>query len=192
MEGIEARRGVSVVVPMLNEERYVDAVLNDLTSQRFQEGPLEIVVVHGPSSDNTGLLLKTWEKRFGNVKVIENPDRNVGRSFNLGIEASRHEFVAILGAHSRYPEDYLQICMEDLDSNSASACSGKTVLGSRTNSFQESVNMRILESAFGTSSRSFRNAPEGFVETVPESDLPAIGPGGSRRIQRKPYPEPRQ
>jgi GT2 family glycosyltransferase len=82
---------VSVVIPTYNRVGGLQDVLNGLRRQTMRS--FEVVVVNGPSTDATAEYLDFLGDA---VRVLENPERNLSRSRNLGIAAAAGELVAFL------------------------------------------------------------------------------------------------
>ena len=60
---------LSIVIPVYNEERYIDAVLERICAVRFQDGvELEYIAVDDCSKDGTWERLQAWEKRGLRIK----------------------------------------------------------------------------------------------------------------------------
>lgn len=80
---------VSVVVPTLNDREELVGCLDALAT----EGPHEVVVVNGPSTDGTSGMVRDRE----DVDVlVEIDDRNVNVARNAGIDRSRGAAVAFV------------------------------------------------------------------------------------------------
>src|SRR4051794_34868435 len=82
---------VSVVICTYNRAAALREVLDALRRQTSQG--FEVVVVNGPSVDGTSELLAA---QAGAVRVVENPERHLSRSRNLGIAAAAGELVAFI------------------------------------------------------------------------------------------------
>jgi GT2 family glycosyltransferase len=82
---------VSVVIPTYNRVGGLQDVLNGLRRQTMRS--FEVVVVNGPSTDGTAAHLAALGDA---VRVLDNPERNLSRSRNLGIAAAAGELVAFL------------------------------------------------------------------------------------------------
>jgi glycosyltransferase involved in cell wall biosynthesis len=82
---------VSVVIPTYNRRASLLAVIQALRRQTF--GNFEVLVVNGPSTDGTAELLASLGE---DIRKVENADRNLSRSRNLGIAAAAGDLVAFL------------------------------------------------------------------------------------------------
>jgi glycosyltransferase involved in cell wall biosynthesis len=108
---------VSVVVPALNEERFIGRCLRSLAASRT-ELSFEILVVDGGSTDDTrreveGVRAELAGRSAGpTIRLLDNPERRTPFAFNRGLDAALGDFVAILGAHSEVPETWLQTSYE--------------------------------------------------------------------------------
>jgi glycosyltransferase involved in cell wall biosynthesis len=90
---------LAVVVPVLNEEESLPALLADLAAQ---EPPLdEIVVVDAGSTDATLALLHAERERLPSLRLVEAAGATPGRGRNEGIRAAAAARVLTLDAGSR-------------------------------------------------------------------------------------------
>ncbi|GAX37968.1 glycosyltransferase [Nodularia sp. NIES-3585] len=81
---------VSVVICTYNRSDYLKRCLNYLKDQDYPH--FEVIVVNGPSTDDTMEILTTEN----NIKVVQNPLRNLSVSRNLGIQHASGEIVAFI------------------------------------------------------------------------------------------------
>ena len=77
---------ISVVVPALNEEKYIGHCLSSLRAQHYPRELYEIIVVDNASTDRTAEIAR----RFG-LKVVFEPQRGVGRARHRGAQEARGE-----------------------------------------------------------------------------------------------------
>ena len=82
---------VSIVINTLNRGFYLKKLLYALQKQTFRE--FEVVVVNGPSTDDTESVLKMFETA---IKVETCPVTNLSVSRNIGIKASAGDIVAFI------------------------------------------------------------------------------------------------
>ena len=89
----------SVVLPCFNEARhgYLPEILRNLTEQ---EGDKQLIAVVSPGKDNTLSIVQ----QFPAVEIIESTASNRAQRLNVGIEASRGEFVLLHHPATLLPE----------------------------------------------------------------------------------------
>jgi glycosyltransferase involved in cell wall biosynthesis len=82
---------ISVVVPVRNGERSLDACLGSLVAQDYPSDRHEILVVDNGSTDRTAEIIGSHP-----VRHLREPQRGVSYARNRGIEEARGEIVAFL------------------------------------------------------------------------------------------------
>ncbi|HJX38974.1 MAG TPA: glycosyltransferase [Anaerolineae bacterium] len=80
---------ISIVVPALNEEKYIAQCLSSLHTQSYPSELYEIIVVDNASTDRTAEIAQ----EFG-VMVVHEPERGVGRARHRGAEEARGDIIA--------------------------------------------------------------------------------------------------
>jgi Predicted glycosyltransferases len=114
---------VSISIVSYENESCIDSLLSDLRAQRGISW--EAFVFDNASSDDTVRLLS----KASDVRLFAS-DENTGYSaaHNRNIAVSRGRYVLVLNADVRFPPDLLARLAEHLDSHSAEALAGPTVL----------------------------------------------------------------
>ncbi len=82
---------VSLVINTLNRCDTLRRTLESLAQQRYQD--FEVIVVNGPSSDETAELLANWQSP---LKVAQCPVANLAVSRNIGIGCAAGDIVAFI------------------------------------------------------------------------------------------------
>ena len=104
---------LSVVIPALNEEHGIDAILQRVLAQR--EGlsgvgifDLEVIVVDDGSKDLTADRIRTYP----DVRLIQHPvNRGYGAALKTGFNAATGDLLAFLDADGTYPpESFPELC----------------------------------------------------------------------------------
>ncbi len=83
---------VSVVIPTLNSERYLDECLAALRAQDYPPEALEIVIVDAGSTDATLEIAR----RHGVERVFDNPLRTGEAGKAVGLRAASHDLVCMI------------------------------------------------------------------------------------------------
>jgi glycosyltransferase involved in cell wall biosynthesis len=100
---------VSVILPIRNEQEYIKATLNTLSSQDYPSEKVEFIIADGMSDDSTRQIVEAFcsGNKALNVVLLDNPERTVPFGLNRAIQNSRGEVVVRMDSHSVYPPDYI-------------------------------------------------------------------------------------
>jgi succinoglycan biosynthesis protein ExoA len=120
MSGVE----ITAVVPCRNERMHIESCVRSLLAQDPPEGGFEIIVSDGMSDDGTREILDHLAKEEPRLRLVDNPGRITPCGMNEGIKASRGRYIAIMGAHTRYAQDYLRRSIEVLERTQADNVGG--------------------------------------------------------------------
>lgn len=86
--------GLSVIIPVLNEEDIVEANTAALLAHLETLGrPYEVLLISNGSTDRTCLLGEKLAREHAAVRFFEIPERGVGRAFAMGAMAARHDLI---------------------------------------------------------------------------------------------------
>ncbi|MCA9618950.1 MAG: glycosyltransferase family 2 protein [Myxococcales bacterium] len=156
---------VTVGIPCLNEEDFIESVVRRVLGQTYPRDRFEIIVADGGSTDRTREILDELAAEDPRVKWIDNPGRIQAAGMNAIIRRARGEIVVRLDAHADYADDYLECCVRVLEATGAENVGGAARTRAKTR-FQQAL-CAALESPFGVGGSKYRNADnEGFVESV--------------------------
>lgn len=114
---------ISIVIPVLNEERHLREAVRQVLSQRY-EGPIEVVLAIGPSRDRTQEVADAIAAEDPRVTVVPNPTGRTPNALNAAITASRNGIIARVDGHAMLPEDYLRVAVETLEETGADNVGG--------------------------------------------------------------------
>lgn len=95
----------SIIIPTLNEEKYLPILLSDLKDQTYAN--FEVVVVDGKSDDKTVKKSQKFDKHFP-LKIITSQKRNVCFQRNLGVEHAKSDWIIFMDADIRVQPFFLQ------------------------------------------------------------------------------------
>ena len=156
----------SVVIPCLNESRFIGPCLDALGAQEGVSGLLEVLVVDGGSDDGTRERLEGYEPDGFALRVIDNLQRITPVAMNLGIREARSSVVIILGAHAEVAPDFVRRNLDALKAHPESGCVGGVV--EHVHGDQRSRRIGLaMSSPFGVGDARFRTGGmAGHVDTV--------------------------
>jgi glycosyltransferase involved in cell wall biosynthesis len=79
----------SIVIPTYNEQDNIGNCLDSILNQNYDLSLIDIVIVDGHSSDDTITKIKSYQEKFPNISLLENPVRKTPTSLNIGIKESK-------------------------------------------------------------------------------------------------------
>lgn len=95
---------ISVVIPCLNEEHYIDKLLLDLVKQNYKD--FEVVVTDSGSNDNTLKEAEKFSKRLV-IKTTVASKKGVSIARNNGAAIADGKYLFFMDADSKIPPDLL-------------------------------------------------------------------------------------
>ena len=98
---------VSVIIPTLNEERYIEDCLKSLKKQSFKN--YEIIVSDGLSTDNTVKIAKKYTKN-----IISSKDKGIGDGRNKGAKIAKGEILLFMDADTTVAPNLLEKLAESM------------------------------------------------------------------------------
>lgn len=155
---------VSVVLPVLNEERHLRAAVESVLAQDYP-GELEVVLALGPSKDRTNQVAEELARDDPRVHSVANPSGRTAAGLNLAIAASRSPVVARVDGHAELSAGYLHTAVALLERHGADNVGGlMSAVGVTT--FEQAV-ARAMTSPLGVGNAPFHvGGDEGPVDTV--------------------------
>ena len=101
---------VSVVICTYNRADLLARCLDYLQYQTNQN--FEVVVINGPSTDNTKGVLDRYKQR---IKIGQNPERNLSISRNMGIELSDGDLIAFIDDDALPFDDWVATLLREFN-----------------------------------------------------------------------------
>jgi len=156
--------GVSVILPILNEDRHLEEALTRILAQEYG-GPLEVVLAVGPSSDATHQIAERIAASDPRVVVVENPTGKTASGLNVAVAAGRYDLLIRVDGHANLPDGYVALVEQVLRETGAANVGGMMVPIGRT-PFEQAV-ARAMSSPLGIgSARIHTGGKPGPADTV--------------------------
>jgi len=156
--------GVSVVMPILNEERHLARAVQCVLDQDYP-GPLEVVLALGPSQDGTARIAADLASADARVRVVDNPTGRTAEGLNAAIALAQHDIIVRVDGHALIPGDYISTAVDTLERTGADNVGG-IMAAEGTTAFECAV-AAAMTSWFGVGNAAFHiGGDEGPALTV--------------------------
>jgi len=96
----------SIIIPTLNEEKYLPPLLSDLGKQSYRD--FEVIVVDGKSDDKTISKAKGFIRSLPKLTILSSLRRHVCIQRNLGATKARADWLIFMDADNRLPPYFLE------------------------------------------------------------------------------------
>ena len=158
------KREISVILPVLNEEMYLEDAVRAILAQQY-DGKLEVILAVAPSVDRTLEIAQRLHINDPRVVIVDNPTGRTAAGLNRAIAAAQYSIIVRVDGHSNIPSNYCQLVSEILEETGAVNVGG--VMAAEGQSlFQRSV-ARAMRSPLGVgASRFHTGGSAGEVDTV--------------------------
>lgn len=91
------RKGcVSVIVPVFNQEQYIEVCLNSIMSQSYHD--VQIIVVDDGSTDSTGSIVDKLSEQDKRIEVFHIENGGVSSARNFALEKVKGEYIQFVDA----------------------------------------------------------------------------------------------
>ena len=98
--------GVSVVLPILNEERDLQESISAILAQNYS-GAFEVILALGPSSDRTNEIAKELAAADSRVVLVDNPTGRTANGLNAAIAIAKYPIISRIDGHAEISPSYL-------------------------------------------------------------------------------------
>lgn len=165
---------VAVVIPTLNEEKFIARCLDSVISQSYPFEDMDVMVVDGGSKDRTKEIVEVYHKKHPNIRLLTNPRKIQSIAFNIGVRSSSAPYIVRLDAHALYKPYYIEGCMKGLEEDPKRGnVGGQWDIQPQNDSLWATTNAILNYSKFGIGGASYRvGAKAGNVDTVPFGSFP--------------------
>lgn len=162
---------ISIIIPCLNEENYIEECLNSIINSDYDLKNLEVLVVDGMSEDKTRNIVTRYIEKYEFIKLIDNIKKTAPIAMNLGIKNSLGESIFIISAHAKYKKDYFTQLEQYLIELNAD-CVGPLLITEVKNRNKKSSSIKkALSHKFGVGNSEFRIG----LDKIKEVDTVAFG-----------------
>lgn len=156
---------VSIIIPLYNEEKHIDACIRSLVAQTYPLEKMEWILADGRSTDKTVEIIERYIDKYP-ITLLLNEKRLTPYALNMAIERAKGKYIIRLDAHASFPPEYIERCVHYLDTTDADNVGG--IAETEAHGFIGKSIAQMLSTKFGVGGSDFR-VGEGnkYVDTVP-------------------------
>jgi succinoglycan biosynthesis protein ExoA len=114
---------VSVVMPVLNEEKHLAESVAAVLGQDYPGG-FELVLAIGPCKDRTEAIARDLAAADSRITVVSNPSGQIAPAMNAAVKTARNGILTRIDAHSMLPDGYLRTAVRTLMDTGAADVGG--------------------------------------------------------------------
>ena len=94
----------SVIIPLFNKEKFIEATLKSVLNQTFID--FEILIIDDGSTDNSATLIKGFDDT--RIRYFYKENAGVSSARNYGIEKSQSNYISFIDADDYWYPDFLE------------------------------------------------------------------------------------
>ncbi len=113
---------ISIVIPVFNDEMYLEKCINSIINQSFGIENIEIILIDDASSDNSFEIAKKYKKKYPDSFIIDKFDENSGsggKPRNRGINLATGKYLMFSDADDFFDKDAFKVMYNAIESKNA-------------------------------------------------------------------------
>jgi len=114
---VEPKVKVSIVMPVYNAVKYVDAAIKSIIDQSYRN--FELIIIDDGATDGTGEICQSYAKKYENIVYIKQKNDGTCSARNRGISLAKGEYIAFLDHDDEYLKNYLEIMIGLIENENA-------------------------------------------------------------------------
>ena len=104
---------VSVIIPVYNNEEYLEKCLNSIINQTT-DYKYEIIVINDGSTDNSLDILKKYKNK---IKLIDQENKGPGAARNAGLLVAKGKYLMFIDGDDYVSSDFIEKMIDTLENN---------------------------------------------------------------------------
>jgi succinoglycan biosynthesis protein ExoA len=120
---MDAHPFISVIVPVRNEARFIRQTLLGILKQEYPG--FEVIVADGRSTDATCDIVRSLQRKWPNLLLVDNPARLSSAGRNAAVHASHGDIILLIDGHCELTNRRYLADMAELFARSGADCVGR-------------------------------------------------------------------
>lgn len=109
------KRTFSIIIPVYNTEKYLEATIKSVLTQSFEN--FELILINDGSKDLSGEICDKFKAKDSRVKVFHIENSGVSTARNIGIKNSQGEWIVFLDSDDLLSYNALQLIHDKICNN---------------------------------------------------------------------------
>ena len=101
---------ISIIIPVYNDESFIDRCLYSILNQTYTN--LEVIIINDGSTDNSSTICKSYLANDSRVRIYDQTNRGASAARNFGLSLSKGEFVMFVDGDDYIHKQTLEIMYE--------------------------------------------------------------------------------
>lgn len=106
---------VSIIVPVYNVEKYLDACIRSLIEQTYKN--IEIILVDDGSTDRSGEICDLYANQYSLIKTIHQGNEGLSGARNTGLAASKGEYISLIDSDDFVEKNFIRVLYDAIENN---------------------------------------------------------------------------
>lgn len=133
---------VSIIIVTYNSEKDIEKCLDSIIRET-KNIKYEVCVVDNDSKDNTKNVVRKFEQRHNNIKLINAENNGFNAGNNIGIKNSTGEFIALLNPDTILLNNAFKIIIDNMEKENEVGACGATL-------YNEDMSLNMTHGSFPT------------------------------------------
>lgn len=166
---------ISVIVPVYRVEQYLDACIESILGQTFQD--FELILVDDGSPDNCGEICDRYAGQDARIRVVHQENRGLSGARNTGTGLAEGKYITYIDSDDRIGPEYLEVLYNNAVEYRAqvSVCGYCLVWEHESGQSRNGQNKKKGEQDFHTLVYTGRQAAEKIVKESTRAMITAWG-----------------
>lgn len=109
----------SIIIPVYNVEKYLEACLDTVFCQKFTKDEFEVICVDDGSTDRSAQILERYGLKYHNLVIIHKNNEGVAAARNAGMLVAHGDYIWFIDSDDIVAENALQTIHEAINKSSS-------------------------------------------------------------------------
>lgn len=97
---------ISILMPVYNVEKYLEACIDSVLAQTFTD--FEVICIDDGSTDKSGIILDDYALKDSRIKVIHKENTGYGKTMNMALGKAKGKYIGIVESDDTIETDMFQ------------------------------------------------------------------------------------